>query len=157
LVYNDWFSQYYDETYPTAKEQKAFVKYQLGNNHRENGEIIMLDGFTVVYKSCVDLFFYVMGSANENGLILASVLNCLYESVNQILRKNVEKRTLLDNLDIVFLAVDEICDGGIILEADPTSVVQRVTTKPDDLPLGEQTVAQVFQTAREQIKWSLLR
>lgn len=117
----------------------------------------MLDGFTVVYKSSVDLYFYVMGSSNENGLILASVLNCLYEAANLILRKNVEKRTLLENLDMIFLAVDEICDGGIILEADPTSVVQRVATKPDDLPLGEQTVAQVFQTAREQIKWSLLR
>lgn len=72
----------------------------------------MLDGFTCVYKSSVDLFFYVMGSSSENGLILASVLSCLYESINQILRKNVEKRTLIDNLDVVILAIDEICDGG---------------------------------------------
>lgn len=50
-----------------------------------------------------------------------------------------------------------IIGHSIILEADPTSVVQRVATKPDDLPLGEQTVAQVFQSAREQLKWSLLR
>lgn len=27
-------------------------------------------------------------------------------------RKNVEKRTLLDNMDGVFLVVDEIIDGG---------------------------------------------
>ena len=72
----------------------------------------MLDGFTCVYRSSVDLFFYVMGSSSENGLILASVLNCLHESINQILRKNVEKRTLLDQLDVVILAIDEICDGG---------------------------------------------
>lgn len=149
--------QYYDDTYPTAKEQKAFEKNLFAKTHRDNGEIIMLDGFTIVYKSSVDLYFYVMGSSNENGLILASVLNCLYDSMNQILRKSVEKKTLLENLDIVFLAVDEICDGGIILEADATSVVQRVATKSDDVPLGEQTVAQVLQTAREQIKWSLLR
>lgn len=45
-------------------------------------------------------------------LILASVLNCLYESINQILRKNVEKRSLLDSLDVVILAMDEIVDGG---------------------------------------------
>lgn len=30
----------------------------------------MLDGLTCVYKSSVDLFFYVMGSANENGVII---------------------------------------------------------------------------------------
>jgi len=154
---NRIISKYYDDSFPPAKEQKAFEKKLFGKTHRENGEIIMLDGFTVVYKSSVDLYFYVLGSANENGLILSSVLNCLYEAANQILRKNVEKRTLLDNLDSIFLAVDEVVDGGIILEADPTSVVQRIATKPDDLPLGEQTVAQVLQSAREQLKWSLLR
>ena len=45
-------------------------------------------------------------------LILSSVLNALYESVSQILRKNVEKRALLENLDAAFLVLDEICDGG---------------------------------------------
>ena len=45
-------------------------------------------------------------------LILMSVLNCLYESISHILRKNVEKRAVLDSLDIVMLALDEICDGG---------------------------------------------
>ena len=29
-----------------------------------------------------------------------------------ILKKNVEKRAVLENLDIVMLAFDEICDGG---------------------------------------------
>lgn len=41
-----------------------------------------------------------------------TALNCLYDSVSNILRKNVEKRTLFENLDIVMLAMDEICDGG---------------------------------------------
>ncbi|RWS09807.1 coatomer subunit zeta-1-like protein, partial [Dinothrombium tinctorium] len=154
---NRIIGKYYDDSFPTAKEQKTFERNLFNKTHRNNSEIIMFDGFTCVYRSSVDLFFYVMGSANENGLILSSVLNCIYESINQILRKNVEKRTLLDNLDIVILAIDEICDGGVILEADPSSVVHRVALKPDDIPLGEQTVAQVLQSAREQLKWSLLR
>jgi hypothetical protein len=41
------------------------------------------------------------------------------------------------------LALDEICDGGVLLEADPASVVSRVALRTDDIPLGEQTVAQV--------------
>ena len=32
---------------------------------------------------------------------------------------------------------------SIILDADATSVVQRVALRTDDIPLGEQTVAQV--------------
>ncbi|XP_071789029.1 coatomer subunit zeta-1-like isoform X1 [Asterias amurensis] len=157
-------SKYYDDTYPTAKEQKVFEKNLFSKTHRANAEIIMLEGLTCVYRSNVDLFFYVVGSSQENELILVSVLNCLYDSISQILRKNVEKRALLDHLDAAFLAVDEIVDGGIILESDYSNVVQRIAVRGDDIPINEQTVAQtisnklqVLQTAREQLKWSLLK
>jgi len=70
-------------------------------------------------------------------------LNCVYDSISQIMRKNVEKRALFENLDIIMLALDEICDGGIVLESDPQEVVNRVALRTDDIPLGEQTVAQV--------------
>ncbi|CAH1241042.1 COPZ1 [Branchiostoma lanceolatum] len=142
-------AKYFDETFPTAKEQRAFEKNLFNKTHRANAEIIMLEGITCVYRSNVDLFFYVMGSSNENELILASVLNCLYDSVSQMLRKNVEKRALMDNLDGVFLAVDEIVDGGIILEADPNAVVQRVALRTEDVPLTEQTVAQVRKLIKD--------
>lgn len=60
--------QYYDDTFPTAKDQKAFERNLFNKTHRANAEVIMLDGLTCVYRSSVDLFFYVMGSANENGV-----------------------------------------------------------------------------------------
>ncbi|XP_046380501.1 coatomer subunit zeta-1-like isoform X2 [Haliotis rufescens] len=154
---NRLVAKYFDDTFPTAKEQKQFEKNLFNKTHRANAEIIMFEGLTCVYKSNVDLFFYVVGSTQENELILASVLNALYDAVSQILRKNVEKRALLENLDAVYLAVDEICDGGIVLEADSNAIVQKVAIRTDDIPLGEQTVAQVLQSAKEQIKWSLLK
>ncbi|KAK5648922.1 hypothetical protein RI129_003814 [Pyrocoelia pectoralis] len=155
---NRILAKYYDRNvFPTAKEQRAFEKNLFNKTHRANAEIIMLDGLTCVYRSNVDLFFYVMGSSHENELILMSVLNCLYDSISQILRKNVEKRAVLESLDIVMLAMDEICDGGIIIDADSSSVVSRVALRADDIPLGEQTVAQVLQSAKDQLKWSLLK
>ena len=42
-----------------------------------------------------------------------------------MLRKNVEKRQMMKQLDGVFLAVDEICDRGIILEIEPTDVIDK--------------------------------
>ncbi|BFZ22200.1 hypothetical protein BsWGS_25239 [Bradybaena similaris] len=154
---NRLLAKYYDDSFPTTKEQKAFEKNLFNKTHRANADIIMFEGLTCVYKSNVDLFFYVVGSSQENELILASVLNAFYDSISQILRKNVEKRALLDNLDAVFLAADELCDGGIILEADSNAVVQKVAIRNDDIPLGEQTMAQVLQSAKDQIKWSLLK
>ena len=60
-------AKYYDSAVlPTPKEQKAFEKNLFNKTHRANAEIVMLDGLTCVYKSNVDLFFYVMGSSQEN-------------------------------------------------------------------------------------------
>uniref|UniRef100_A0A8C5DBX6 Coatomer subunit zeta n=1 Tax=Gouania willdenowi TaxID=441366 RepID=A0A8C5DBX6_GOUWI len=76
-------------------------------------------------------------------LMLMAVLNCLFDSLSQMLRKNVERRALLENMEGLFLAVDEIVDGGVILESDPQQVVHRVALRGDDVPLTEQTVTQV--------------
>merc|ERR1711879_825072 len=155
---NRILSNYYDsELFASIKEEKAFEKNLFSKTSKASGEIIMLDGLTCLYRSNVDLYFYVMGSTHENELLLMSVLNCVYDSISQILRKNVEKRAIFENLDIIMLALDEICDGGIVLESDPNAVVNRVALRSDDIPLGEQTVAQVLQSAKEQIKWSLLK
>lgn len=59
------------------------------------------------------IIFYLSSSRFQ--LILSSVLTCLFEATTQILRKNVDKRNLLDNLDVIYLALDEICDVGYVL------------------------------------------
>lgn len=64
---NRILAKYYDKNvFPTPKEQKTFEKNLFSKTHRANAEIIMLDGLTCVYRSNVDLFFYVMGSSHEN-------------------------------------------------------------------------------------------
>ncbi|XP_036004502.1 coatomer subunit zeta-2 isoform X1 [Fundulus heteroclitus] len=166
---NRLLSKYYDpELYPTMKDQKNFESNVFSKTHKADNEIAFLEGMTIVYKSSIDLFFYVVGSAQENELMLMSVLNCLFDSLSHILRKNVERRCLLDNMEGVFLVVDEIIDGGVILESDPQQVLQKVNYRADDNPLTEQSVAQhlteklalttnVLQSAKEQIKWSILK
>jgi hypothetical protein len=154
---NRLISKYYDDQFATIKEQKEFEKSLFGKTSKANGEIIMLDNLTIVYRSNIDLFFYVIGSTSQNEIILVSVLNCMYDALNQILKKNVEKKYLLDYLDAAFLSVDEICDNGILLEADPSQVAQRVSLKENEVPIGEQTVYDVMNKAKEQFKWSILR
>lgn len=64
---NRILAKYYDPNiFPTSKEQRTFEKNLFSKTHRANAEIIMLDGLTCVYRSNVDLFFYVMGSSYEN-------------------------------------------------------------------------------------------
>uniref|UniRef100_A0AAQ4QPF4 Coatomer subunit zeta n=1 Tax=Gasterosteus aculeatus aculeatus TaxID=481459 RepID=A0AAQ4QPF4_GASAC len=142
------YAKYYGDGYPSVKEQKALEKNIFNKTHRTDSEIALLEGLTVVYKSNIDLFFYVIGSSHENELMLMAVLNCLFDSLSQMLRKNVERRALLENMEGLFLAVDEIVDGGVILESDPQQVVHRVALRGDDVPLTEQTVTQVRKSIR---------
>jgi coatomer subunit zeta len=105
--------KYYDEQFLTIKEQKEFEKNLFAKTNKQNGEIIMLENLTIVYKNNLDVFYYVVGTTSENEIMLVSVLNCLFDSLNQIFRKNTEKKFLTENLDSVFLSIDEICDNGI--------------------------------------------
>ncbi|XP_041343496.1 coatomer subunit zeta-1-like, partial [Pyrgilauda ruficollis] len=101
------FAKYYDDTYPSVKEQRAFEKNIFSKTHRSDSEIALLDGLTVVY-----------GGHSEIALLDGLTVG-----------KNVERRALLDNMEGLFLAVDEIVDGGVILESDPQQVVHRVAVR----------------------------
>jgi hypothetical protein len=81
----NWLQQYFDDTFPTTKEQKAFERNLFNKTHRANAEIIMLDGLTCVYRSSVDLYFYVMGSSNENGVSLSNfeAHKCIEHNFNE--------------------------------------------------------------------------
>lgn len=58
--------------------------------------------------------FYVIGPAGENELMLSSVLGAFYDAVALLLRHQVEKRAILENLDLVVLALDETIDNGSV-------------------------------------------
>nr|XP_006120545.1 coatomer subunit zeta-2 [Pelodiscus sinensis] len=164
-------AKYYDGTFPSTKEQKSFERSVFTKTHKTDSEIAFLEGLTIVYKSSIDLFFYVVGSSQENELMLVAVLTCLFDSLNHMLR--AEDNPVAPRV------------RRVILESDPQQVIQKVNFRVDVSPLSEQSVAQVFlsrlvhmslgaesvspctnyllaqgrvlQSAKEQIKWSLLK
>ena len=58
------------------------------------------------------LFPLIIVKSNQFQLMLMSVLTALYDTVSQVLRRHVEKRSLFDHLDALMLIIDEIIDGG---------------------------------------------
>ena len=127
------------------------------HHHLGPGDILLYDNSLVLYKQAVDLTFYVIGPAGENELMLSSVLGAFYDAVALLLRHQVEKRAILENLDLVVLALDETIDNGsvpspffrrlhgsvpmltrfmpngrIVLETDPIAIASRVSRpRPD--------------------------
>ncbi|KAJ6314611.1 hypothetical protein OIU78_018148 [Salix suchowensis] len=127
-------------------------------NARSEVEVTMLENNIVVYKFVQDLHFFITGGEEENEVILATVLQGFVDAVGLLLRGNVEKREALEYLDLILLCIDEIVDGGIILETDANIIAGKVashSTVADGL--SEQTFSQALATAREHLARSLLK
>jgi coatomer subunit zeta len=60
----------------------------------------MYDNQIVVYRSNIDIFFYVVASADENELMISSMLNAFYDAVSTLLRYSFGERFYRSNLDI---------------------------------------------------------
>ena len=157
--------KYWDEDMTTVAQQMAHERSVFAktsrNNARGDAEITLLDQHVLVYKFAADLHFYVCGSADENEIILATVLNGFFDAVSLLLRGVLEKRTALENLDLVLLAIDELVDGGVILETDANVIANRVSMRGVEgeqaTPLAEQMLSDALATAKEQITRNLLR
>ncbi|XP_076905275.1 coatomer subunit zeta-1-like [Bidens hawaiensis] len=155
--------KYYTDEWPTYSAKLAFERSisckTQKTNARTEAEIVMFDDNVVVYKFIQDLHFFVTGGDCENELALATVLQGFSDAVTLLLRGNVDHGEALENLDAIFLCLDEIVDAGMILETVGNMIAGKVATHnlDDGAPLSEQTITQALATAREHLTRSLLR
>ncbi|KAF3928141.1 hypothetical protein AA313_de0204557 [Arthrobotrys entomopaga] len=116
--------------YPTLKEQQTFEKDLHAKTHKQNADIILIDNRIVVYKPESDITLYVIGSLSDNEILLYNVVLALRDSLSILLKNTTDKRTIIENYDMVSLAIDEIVDDGVVLETDPNAVASRVSKPP---------------------------
>jgi len=76
------------------------------------GDIILYDGHLVVYKHSLDLIIYFIAGPSENELMLSTALNSLIDALSMLLKNQLEKRGVLESLDLVLLCLDETVDDG---------------------------------------------
>jgi coatomer subunit zeta len=76
------------------------------------GDVILSENYCGVVKSITDLLIYVIGDSNENELLLSEVLDAVTDSLDVLFGSQLEKRTLLENFDLLILTVDEIFEEG---------------------------------------------
>lgn len=122
-----------------------------------------------------------VGPAAESELLLAYLCEGMYDALSQLMGGQTDRNMVLDNLELVFLLIDEHCDGGIILEVDGGKLSGNVLLRDEDTTQGagegaeaggqnnanaatgmgmgmgmrggsaELTVMQAFRQAREQV------
>jgi len=145
-------------------------------------EVVSVMGKTVVFCGGSnqgpngDVRVVHVGPANESELVLAYLCEGMYDALAQLMGGTTERTMVLDNLELVFLLIDEHCDGGIILETDGSKLSAAVLLRDDEpmdqmmggMPSGPQggmpqqqgvpagvnpgdmTIGQAFRQAREQ-------
>jgi hypothetical protein len=116
-------------------------------------EILLHDGFVVLYKMIQDVTVFVLCDQDENELIMLSILSTIEDALTMLLKKQMNRITLMENMDLLLLTLDEICDDGLIFETEFPSVAQRVAMKgvEHEVPLAEQTFSQALQSATDQL------
>jgi hypothetical protein len=141
-------------------------------------EVVSVMGRTVVFCGGSgqggggDVRVLHVGPSNESELVLAYLCEGMYDGLSQLMGGTTERAMVLDNLELVFLLIDEHCDGGIILETDGSKLAGAVLLRDDEPPApgmgnvpqrtaqtqgmpagvsaGDMTLGQAFRQARDQ-------
>jgi len=72
-----------------------------------------------------------VGPPGESELVLAYLVEGMYDALNQLMGGATDRNMILDNLELVFLLIDEHCDGGIILETDGSKLAGSVLLRDE--------------------------
>jgi len=73
-----------------------------------------------------------VGPPGESELVLAHLVEGMYDALSQLMGSQVDRVMVLDNLELIFLLIDEHCDGGIILETNGRKLASAVLLRDDD-------------------------
>ncbi|ANZ74450.1 BA75_00744T0 [Komagataella pastoris] len=138
------------------KQQVQFEKSLFQKTHKVNGDIVLFENKTVVYKEFSDVVIYIVGGLNENECFLFNVLQGLVGALEIVLKYSIDKKTIQENYDMVSLAVDETIDDGIVLETDPSVIAARVSKAPTEensikIDLSEEGLFNAFKFARSRV------
>ncbi|QKX58831.1 uncharacterized protein TRUGW13939_05959 [Talaromyces rugulosus] len=144
--------------YHSVKEQKAFETGLMEKTNKQTNDVILYDNRVVVFKVESDVMLYVIGSADENEVLLYNVVLSLRDALGILFKGATDKRTIIENYDLVSLAIDEIIDDGIILETDPVLIASRVSRAPaadapnmKNIDLSEQGLLNAWEFGRRKL------
>lgn len=126
----------------SAEEQRSTFEKNLHQKvagitaRPDAAEVVTCQGKTVVFCGGSlggngDVRVVHVGPPNESELVLATLAEGMYDALQHLMGGNTDRAMVLDNLELVFLLIDEHCDGGIILEIDGQKLAGSVLLRDD--------------------------
>eukprot|EP01067_Filipodium_phascolosomae_P001058 Filipodium_phascolosomae@DN1745_c0_g1_i1.p1 len=92
----------------------------------EKMEVVMVENFVVLFKAFNDCAVYLVGQPYENELMLLEAANALTQALQTLVNgPTVSMKALKENLETVFLLIDELTDSGVIMHTSPHILLKR--------------------------------
>ncbi|EPY23699.1 coatomer zeta subunit [Strigomonas culicis] len=97
------------------------------NTYTLGSELAVVEGHSVVYMICNDVWFIVLGDTKENEVILCNVLETLVRALKEELDTHIiSTGLLLKEYQAILFTVDEMIDQGIILQLNAANIAEVV-------------------------------
>jgi len=132
--YNSARTQLETNTSQKAFERQLFLKSnkQSGTGHSSRtinsyeNDIMNVENYVAVFRCYSDMSVFILGTQDDNELILAQVLDCCHECFDRIFNKQIERKSLINKMSGVILVIDELIDQGIVMNTDSKIILARV-------------------------------
>ncbi len=135
------------------KNEAQLQRKTKSNKIGTDTEVFLMDQEVVAMCAGIDVKFYISADSSENELILVSVLEAIYNALSEILSNHMDHRTLVDNLELTLLTVDEVIDHGQIMELDSNAVASRVLMRSSEggsqQAIGDLSISQAINLAKD--------
>mmetsp|Transcript_41006 Transcript_41006/g.60202 ORF Transcript_41006/g.60202 Transcript_41006/m.60202 type:complete len:235 (-) Transcript_41006:336-1040(-) len=167
-----------------AFERQLHGKIQGISAKADAAEVVTVAGKTAVFCGGIagnqqntggaggDVRVVFVGPLGESELVLAHFAEGMFDALSNLMGGQTDRAMVLDNLELVLLLIDELCDGGLVLETDGGKLYSSVLLRDDDgmgteqgggqpgagpgagmtpIGTGEMTIGQALRQAREQL------
>lgn len=92
----------------------------------------IVEGCAINYYVATDFYIFVVGPGKENEMLLSDVCNTVRKCLMGITEDDMRKETIFSKLDSVFLILDDVIDGGVVMECDSDVILKRLKAKGGD-------------------------
>lgn len=125
------------EYWPDIKSQMAFEKKlvakipKASTPEKSETDVVVVEDQTVLFLAANDLIVCAVAAPGENELIVAQVVDCMWEAMVRaapvgLLSNGPSKQLVIDYLTETYFFLDEIMDDGIVMEIDEAKVQARI-------------------------------
>nr|PVC53459.1 hypothetical protein MACL_00000049 [Theileria orientalis] len=118
-------------------------------------DCLLIENHLVVFSVLADVYVVVVGHLSENELILSQLCKNVESVLDYITGYDIKKEAIYQKLGSVFLLLDDVVDGGIIMETDPEIVIKRLKRKDTD-SADHVPVKQAIHNVRNNVIMTLL-